>query len=263
MTRADLARIAVRAYPAGSCPTDDAEIISTLLDAGDTSGAAFLRELSSVTRCGVAQRMAQAQRIRPFPLLVNALIYGGLTLCAWMAGHMSYVAAPTTGARLFLTGLLLSVLTYGLGVGRAAGAIGIASLAALRLAGSFSQIDDIWAGCQLMSFLAMVLRPSIQRNWPQRLGGLTLAGAALLAADQFGGWPTGWYLMAAVGLAAVPINPALTLGMGGMLAATGALQMLYLPLSASVMLPGLAAPIALALVIAAQRAALRTGAPLH
>jgi hypothetical protein len=98
MNRASVARLAVRAYPAGARQTGDAEIMSTLLDAGDASGAAFLRELISMFLSGLAQRAAHAQRIRPCRLLVGALIYGGLTLSAWMAGHMSYVAAPTTGS---------------------------------------------------------------------------------------------------------------------------------------------------------------------
>jgi hypothetical protein len=90
-----------------------------------------------------------------------------------------------------------------------------------------------------------------------------LAVAALLAADLSGGWPVAWYAMAAVGLAAVPLNPALTFGIGAMLAATGALQTLYLPLSTGAVLLVLAAPVALALVIAGRRAVARTDALLR
>ena len=262
MRRASLARFALTAYPAGLRRAGASEMVSTLLDASDDSLIVFSRELLSVISGGLAIRAARAHRVPLSRLLIEALGYGGLTLCAWLATHPSYAAATTTSARLWDIGFYAVLLLYGLGFRRSAGIIGVAALIALRSAGSFSSFDDIWAACQLASFLAMVRLPRLHRSAPQRAAGLLIATAALAVAAVFGGLPLAWYLIAGIGLAALPFNPALTLGISCMLSATaGAFEIQYLLISAEQVLLLLCAPLAVTLAVTARHAALGHSTP--
>lgn len=169
MTRAWLGRIAARTYPAEVRADRGEELIGTLLDAGETSMAAFGRELVSLVAGGLAARSRQAlsQPLRQITLdlvrwacivIVARELAGNLASLRWggsFGGSLSTVWLLYAGPAL-----ILAVFTAGRD--RAAGIIGLIWVVADIHSHSRPPVS-IWIEFWLLpvaGFILMATRPS-------------------------------------------------------------------------------------------------------
>jgi hypothetical protein len=78
MNREQLARIAARSYPADARKERGAEVIGTLLDAGEDSPTAFALQLASVARAGLGARTRSALTQPLGQIVICALAWGAV-----------------------------------------------------------------------------------------------------------------------------------------------------------------------------------------
>ncbi len=133
MNRAWVGRIAARSYPADVRSERGGELVGTLLDAGDDSRTAFVRQVGSVIGAGLSARARQALTQPTAQILIWALVWAavmvlvrGLVALLGMevrdAGHISFAEGA------FLTWILptLVVVSFTLKQTRLSGILGLA-----------------------------------------------------------------------------------------------------------------------------------------
>ena len=170
MTRERIARLALRARPAGADATRDAELVATLLDASAGSRLRFVREIVDLVRVGLHARATQAAGAGAGRLIADGLRLAALwlltvdlvTLLSWRYRglHGPLLGWPSIA-------LLAAVLAIGLiGFDRLAGA-GALVWTALRLPALLAYHPGL-AGVAAevlpaLCFAAMVLAPRRRR----------------------------------------------------------------------------------------------------
>jgi hypothetical protein len=75
MNREWLGRTAVRLYPASVRADRGAELVGTLLDAGDASSVTFVRQLCSVIAAGFGARLREAMTESTAQLVINTVVW--------------------------------------------------------------------------------------------------------------------------------------------------------------------------------------------
>ncbi len=95
MTRDQLARIALRAYPPSVRETDGNEMLSTLLDLSSDGSSAFARELCSLTLAGLNRRAQPAaalgiRRLAADAAAITATLWG--LFIFWFALALAFSA---------------------------------------------------------------------------------------------------------------------------------------------------------------------------
>lgn len=133
MSREWIAGIAAGAYPADVRAERGAELVGTLLDAGDDSRSAFGRQLCSVVGAGLAARAREALTQPLAQLVISALAWAAVMEVVWVLVELLGVEARATGQigfpeGAFLTWILplLAVVSFTLRRTRISGILGVA-----------------------------------------------------------------------------------------------------------------------------------------
>jgi len=169
MNRRRLAEVVTRAYPVDLRTERGAELVGTLLDAGEESLVAFVHQLGSVLRAGLAARVRIALTLAPAQIAIYALTWGAvmvvlgseLDLVGFVIHARGQVVLP---AGILVTWVLpaLVVLAFIMKRSRTCGLLGIA-LIVLRLALEPLLMSTTWQVAQLVlpvsGFALLIVAP--------------------------------------------------------------------------------------------------------
>jgi hypothetical protein len=133
MNRESVGRIAARSYPVEIRAERGAELVGTLLDAGDDSRTAFVRQVASVIGTGLAARAREALTQQPAQIAICALAWAAvIVLVRSLVALLGFEVRATGHVRFpegaFLTWILpaLIVLLFTLKRTRISGILGVA-----------------------------------------------------------------------------------------------------------------------------------------
>jgi hypothetical protein len=217
--RERLGHLALRAYPSAVRRARGPEMLGMLLDAGEPSSLAFVRESGSLVLGGLRERRAITARARTRRLLADACCQAVLIcLALWIISAVSAEPVTGPGARLEVQAAVLgAVLACALiGYERIAGIGGLAAIAAFVPLGVLTQpallgVVLVLAGC----LLVMVCTPRKRPRDPRRLVWLVpVALLAVLHAHASVGLPEVLALMSIGGLLLVVQDPRLAIACG-------------------------------------------------
>jgi hypothetical protein len=142
MNREWIGRAAARSYPADARAERGAEMVGTLLDAGDESWTAFVRQVGSMVRAGLAARAGEALRQPPQQIAIYALAWAAvMVLVLALVGILGF--EPWSGHVGFPEGAFLSwmlptlvVVSFTLKQTRLSGILGLAVIVSRVLEGA-------------------------------------------------------------------------------------------------------------------------------
>jgi hypothetical protein len=178
MIRERIVRSILGAYPPEVTAERGEEIISTLLDAGDESSCAFVRECASLGLAGVRERASKSAQLTSARLIADAF---RLAAVLWLVIRLSGISADALGYPAGVQGLVLWLLFlwpilgfFLLGHERLAGLCGIAWIVTLQLPIALGPYPDLIAGLTvpLAGFVVMAFAPRDRPHNSRRLAWL-------------------------------------------------------------------------------------------
>jgi hypothetical protein len=194
MSKRRLGRAMLRCYPKNVRDCRGEEILGTVLDAGDASSVAFVRELVSMVTGGFTARSREALSTPPATLVTHAIVWVSVIAIATfpsLQGNLllryDFSVLPTKLA-LLEVGLPLGVLAlFTFGSRRAAGLLGLAWVALHVRSSSYMTTVAVVEFVMLTTpgFCLLTLRP---RSTPTAMRYLWLAFAVIWVVPQLAGF---------------------------------------------------------------------------
>jgi hypothetical protein len=217
--RERIGQAALRAYPPAVRQTRGLEMLGTLLDAGEQSSRAFVRESGSLVLGGLRERGAITARAGIRRLIADACCQAVLILVMLlMIRVLSTELSAGPSQQLLVQQVMLgAILACALiGFERIAAICGFAALAAFGPLGIHAQLVLLARGVvPIACLLVMVCAPRRRPRDPRRL--LWLVPVIVLAALQAHGWvglPEVLAVMSAGGLLRLFHDPRLAIACG-------------------------------------------------
>jgi hypothetical protein len=222
MNREWVGRMAARAYPAEVRAQRGGELVGTLLDAGEDSGASFVGQVGSVLRAGLAARAREALTQPLTQIATYALAWAAvMTIVRSLVGLVGLDIHATGQVRFpegtFLTWILpaLVVVLFTLKLTRVSGMLGVALIVSRHLESTPPTPVRMLAALvlPLAGFVPMVLAP---RRVPSSGRWVWLVPTTVLAFFEVTGIDlySGVYLIVplAVALCFLPFQPSFAIG---------------------------------------------------
>jgi hypothetical protein len=217
--RERIGQAALRAYPPGVRQTRGLEMLGMLLDAGEQSSRAFVRERGSLVLGGLRERRAITARAGTRRLLADACCQAVLIfLTLWIVSAVRTEAFAGPSQQLVVQAVVLAaILACALiGYERIAAISGLAALAAYGPVGPHTQLVSLAKvlvpiGCLLVMVCAPQQRPRDRR---QLLWLLPVSALAALHAHAYVGLPEVLAFMSADGLLRLLHDPRLAIACG-------------------------------------------------
>ncbi len=184
MSRERIGRAALRAYPPAVRQTRGLEMLGVLLDAGEQSNRAFVRESGLLVLCGLRERGAITARAGTSRLLADSCCQAALIfLMLWLISALNTEAIAGPSQQLVVQAVVLAaILACALiGYERIAALSGLAGLIAYGPLGQHTQLVGLARVLVLIAcLLVMVRAPQRRSRDPRQL--LWLLPVAVLAA---------------------------------------------------------------------------------
>jgi hypothetical protein len=170
--RARIGQAALRAYPPAVRQTRGPEMLGMVLDAGEHSNRAFVRESGSLVLGGLRERRAITARAGTRRLLADSCCQAALIgLMLWLLRALSAEAIAGPGQQLVVQVLVLAAILAAalIGYERIAAISGLAALAAYGPLGPHTQLVSLAKvlvpiGCLLVMVCAPQRRPRDARQ---------------------------------------------------------------------------------------------------
>lgn len=223
MIRERIGRAMLRAYPDEVRAARGEEILGTVLEAGEPSAHAFVREGASIVLAGLRERATFVARVGSRRLIADAFCQAAALWLMWGAVNVvsselqrPWAASPDVLALIVLLALLVGVLV---GYDRIVGVIGLAFIAGVEL------FTDPQAATRpltlailfvpLLCCLVMAFAPRKRSSDPRRLVLLVPAIALVALLPEAVDRGTALLvLVSLVGVLRLPVDPRLAIACG-------------------------------------------------
>lgn len=231
MSKRLIGGMAVRLYPSEVRDLRGTEILGTLLDAGDDSLAAFLRQLASLVVGGVVARSRRALTESPSKLVAGAICWAAIILVTRfpfgqgvrMLYWPSVFDFPLVTVRDMFVLPLLILASFTLGGRRLAGLLGLMWVALFvreyGYPGVFRPGTIGMAVIPVIGFAVLTWRPqATPKDWTARTlwvvpaAALALVTIAALRFSPYTGQSVVILIPVVAGLVLLPVAPAFAIG---------------------------------------------------
>jgi hypothetical protein len=168
MIRERIGQVASRAYPPAVRQTRGLEMLGMLLDAGEQSSWAFVRESGSLVLGGLRERRAITARAGTRRLIADSCCQAVVIwLMLWLVSAVNTVGIAGPGQRLRIQEVVLAAILVCALVGyeRIAALSGLAAIAVFGPVGPHTQL--VWLAKLLVPIACLVVMASAPRKRPR------------------------------------------------------------------------------------------------